>query len=92
MINARTSLSGALKTNKILVKRLKSDDTMKSLVTNLGCYGIAWTILTPVYDPVMRMEILHVFHADRRILVTAGRSRRGLFHGSYFSVCPAVLY
>jgi hypothetical protein len=47
MINARTNLAGELKRNKSLARRLKLDDTMTTLVTNLGCDGIAWTILAP---------------------------------------------
>jgi hypothetical protein len=55
MINARTSLAGELKRNKLLARRLKLDDTMKTLVTNLVCDGIVWTVLAPGEGPIMRM-------------------------------------
>lgn len=47
MVNARTCLAGELKRNKLLARRLKLDDTIKRLVTNLRCDGITWTVLAP---------------------------------------------
>lgn len=47
MTNARTSLAGELKRNKLLAMRIKLDNTIKTLVTNFGCDGIDWNVLAP---------------------------------------------
>jgi len=91
MINALKSLAEDLNRNHLFARRLKFDGIIKTLVTNLGCDGIAWTLSAPGYGPVVRMEIIYGFHAAHIIRMMLA-DQNGIFFMEFCSLFRSFLF